>query len=551
MIATRLHFGPGAAARKLALLGELEGASLASVRTLLAFHEHLLFLCAYPDSGALRARAERILRGFPRRSDLARFRDELIDSGIAGTTTRYPFFYPTARWLARRGPRRLVFDESDFEAEDEVERVRLLTAILPPAEALALRGEGATARAYLATALPRRTTAVALVERIAAAAGDDLLHEALHDRAAPYYRLLPGRGVPSRTLARAPGSVTVFRASPPSRSRPDLGAELLRPPRRIREVRGAAADELITLARDAMIVRARDLDCFAYADRRDVRRIELEDGLELLAFGSIPERRLLLSSAYGLLTVRNGIPVGYTQLDGFLNTALVHFNAFETFRGADAAWVFARTLAAARSLFGCSAFAIEPYQLGHGNDEALDSGAWWFYRKLGFVPRDPSTRRLARREERRMAQRPSHHSSRATLARLAQHHLYWEPSGESAVLPPHAAASRAINRQIASRSEEIGSARRRIAAEVGELLGVLPTSRMSPAERYWLARWAPFLLSLPGFRAWSPGERRALAAILRTKAGRRESDLPALARRHPRFRDALCSLAAREPASDS
>lgn len=474
-----------------------------------------------------------------------------MDSGIAGTTTRYPFFYPTARWLAQRFPRQLTIDWDDFSAADEQGVGRLLIEVLPPDESAPLRAGATSPSAYLAAASPSRTAAVALLERVAASAGDDFLRETLHDRAAPWYRLRPGGGVPSRTVARASGAPAIFRTSPPRRSRPDLAAELLVPPVRIREVRGAAAVGLVTLAREAMIVRARDLDCFAYADRRDVRRIELEDGLVLVAFGSLPERRLLLSSAYGLLSLRNGVPVGYTQLDGFLGTALVHFNTFETFRGADAAWVFARTLAAARSLFGCSAFAIEPYQLGHGNDEALDSGAWWFYRKLGFVPRDPSTRRLARREERRMAQRPSHHSSRATLARLAQHHLYWEPSGESAVLPPHAAASRAINRQIASRSEEIGSARRRIAAEVGELLGVLPTSRMSPAERYWLARWAPFLLSLPGFRAWSPGERRALAAILRTKAGRRESDLPALARRHPRFRDALCSLAAREPASDS
>ncbi|MCA9299811.1 MAG: hypothetical protein KDA28_12135, partial [Phycisphaerales bacterium] len=52
----------------------------------------------------------------------------------------------------------------------------------------------------------------------------------------------------------------------------------------------------------------------------------------------------------------------------FLDTALVHFDTFDTFRGADAAWVFAR------ALFGVGAFAIEPYHLGLGNDEAIDSG---------------------------------------------------------------------------------------------------------------------------------------------------------------------------------
>ena len=27
---------------------------------------------------------------------------------------------------------------------------------------------------------------------------------------------------------------------------------------------------------------------------------------------------------------------------------------------------------------------IDPYQLGLENDDALKSGAWWFYQKLGF-----------------------------------------------------------------------------------------------------------------------------------------------------------------------
>mgnify|MGYP006270346331 CR=1 FL=1 len=42
-----------------------------------------------------------------------------------------------------------------------------------------------------------------------------------------------------------------------------------------------------------------------------------------------------------------------------------------------------------RAAAGADAFTIYPYQLGHENDEALRSGAWWFYQKSGFRPRDP------------------------------------------------------------------------------------------------------------------------------------------------------------------
>jgi hypothetical protein len=40
-------------------------------------------------------------------------------------------------------------------------------------------------------------------------------------------------------------------------------------------------------------------------------------------------------------------------------------------------------------LFDVDSFTINPYQLGDGNDEALASGAWWFYYKFGFARARP------------------------------------------------------------------------------------------------------------------------------------------------------------------
>ena len=54
-------------------------------------------------------------------------------------------------------------------------------------------------------------------------------------------------------------------------------------------------------------------------------------------------------------------------------------------------------------LFGAKVFAVEPYQLGHENQEGLDSGAWWFYQKLGFRARDPEVVALMDDELERLA----------------------------------------------------------------------------------------------------------------------------------------------------
>ena len=59
-----------------------------------------------------------------------------------------------------------------------------------------------------------------------------------------------------------------------------------------------------------------------------------------------------------------------------------------------------------RHLFGSDACSIDPYQLGHGNEEGLASGAWWFYYKLGFRPLDPDIRKLARRRRKLWSRRP-------------------------------------------------------------------------------------------------------------------------------------------------
>ena len=103
----RTEYGPGAARRKRALLSPLARLALLSARDVERLHETLCFLEAFPDGAPLLADVRRLLATFDRRADLRRFRKELADTGIAGTDTFYPFYYPTALWLARRWGDRL------------------------------------------------------------------------------------------------------------------------------------------------------------------------------------------------------------------------------------------------------------------------------------------------------------------------------------------------------------------------------------------------------------------------------------------------------------
>ena len=263
------------------------------------------------------------------------------------------------------------------------------------------------------------------------------------------------------------------------------------------------------------------------------------------AFAS-PERRLLFETVTGYLTLRNGVPIGYVLSSTLFGSAEIAYNVFETWRGAEAARIFGRVLAMVRHLFGSDAFSIDPFQLGDANDEALDSGAWWFYRKVGFAPRAAAARRLMQREEERMRRRPGHRSSRAVLARLAAHHAYWfagRPRIDVLSILPLERASLAASHHLAARfGAEREAGEIACADEIARRCGVRGWRGWSADERRAWRRWAPLLAIVPGLVRWPAAERRAVVTVVRAKGGRREADFARAFDRHARLRAAVVRL---------
>jgi hypothetical protein len=509
-------------------------------------HEAACLRRAYPRSAAELADARRTLAGFHRRRDVRRHAEALADSGIAGTPIRYRFFWPMARWLAGRYPNLLTIDWDHDEFENRL--AAALPFLVTQAEAEALRRAALPARAAIERLRGRKETDAAfLVKRIEALPAGDELREATHDALDVGYRLLGSGNGPSRTQAFFDGAPFAFRSAPPARSRPDLATELRRPPRSVRALGTRDGTRLLDLARCAMVTRSRDLDAFAHGDPRDVRLVDDGDGLSFALIGVVPQRRLFLPAVYGALSLRNGVPIGYVQLDVLFGNAEVSFNTFETFRGGEAGFVFCRLLAATRHVYGVTSFSIEPYQLGRGNDEGILTGAWWFYARFGFRPRDRSTRRLAQIELRRRSRDPGYRSSRATLLSLAKSHVFWPERADSrTAIAPTAPIGFALARHLAARSgADREAALDACEARAAKRLGVRSVTRWTRGERLWWRRWAPLLDALPGLDRWSPAERRALVRIVRAKGGRREDEFARLFDAHPRLRSAVLTFAGR------
>ena len=550
LVALKGDYGPGLAAERLALLRALERGRLATAAQVRELHERLCFLHAYPDDAAVFAQVARMLSRFERRADLSRHRAALQDSGIAGTDTFYRFTPATARWLAERWGDRLSVD---WEVVDEAKVSRHLTLLAAYAESPGQDEPPLEGRAWLDRLRGSVTDAAFLVGRLAALDAGPFVRDHFYEELGLMLKLAPGPSTPSRTRARDATAPLVVRAGPLRRGRPDLGVEARRPPRAIRALGPRDGARYIDLAREAMVTRSRDLDAFEGASPLDARMVDCGAGLAFVCLGVAPEQRLLLEAVYGFLALQNGVPVGYALASALLRSSEIAFNIFETFRGAEAAYAYARFLGVVRALFGTDTFTIFPYQLGDGNEEGIESGAWWFYYKLGFRPRDAEVRRLARRELARMAVRPAHRSSPATLRRLARRNVFLElgPRRDDVIgVFPIDRLGLAVTDALNARfGPDRGRAVRESADEAARLLGAGDWRRFPAGERLAWQRLAPLALLLPGVGRWPRADRRALARVLRAKGGRRESDFVAAFDGHSRLRRALLSAVSRQPSA--
>jgi hypothetical protein len=528
--------GPGLAARKLALLRRLAGSRLRTARQVTRLHELMEYLDAFPDDRRVHAVVRRMLCVFSGRADLRRFRQALAGSGIAGTDTPYRFFWPTAHWISRCWPGALAIERDDADHARAI--LDVLPSLLDAPRAEWLRRQLKPTLAVFDRLRPRELgDADFLIGLVAALPWDEASREAFFDRVDPPFLLRSGRGTPERTNARFPTSSIHHGGGRSHEPRPDIRKEAMRTPRQVTALRGASAAALVRLARVSMITRERDLAVFQYPNARDAFLVDDGDGLAFAMIGAAVSRRALLPVTYAGLVLRNGVPMGYIQLDVLGRHASVSFNLFPAFRAGIAAWVFARLIAATHSVFGCDEFSIEPYQLGEDNEEGIDSGAWWFYHRQGFRPRSPATRRLAVQELARKAHRAGHRSSGRTLRALAAAPVFLslDPARRASLPRTDEWLTAAV--QALARFGDADPRRRQAVATraAATRLGI----SSDKAAQCGLERWTGLVLALTSRGRWSRKELRGLARIIVSKCAASEKDFQRLLLRHRRLRTLL------------
>jgi hypothetical protein len=489
------------------LLAAIRAHPFADPGSLIRLHECLLFLRAYPADAQIMRLADAALFNFAARiaalRDISAFEDPAV-SGIAGTALSAAFSYEVARQLAARYPRQIDIDWENCGQPDKLGPV--LRRFVPlvaedwPVEA------HVPFRAWVDAARPHKSggsSALAwLLDRIAS------LPLSPRDQADLYESLellLLWRVAPpvSRSRTRLPLRKPYFHRQPQLRRKDfDFEMELHGPPLPVTQLTNPEARKILGLILDTSAMRFRELYGFTHPDTRRVFRADAGRGVEIVFLGIPPEWRLPLRAYHAGMFFSNGVPAGYVEVLSLFDRAEVGFNLYYTFREGESAWIYARLLRLFRQILRVECFSVDPYQIGLENDEALDSGAFWFYRKLGFRPLDDAAAHLAAREEDRMRRTPGYRSSRGTLEKLAHSYMLYECRD----------AQRGAWDRFRVRT-----------------LGLRCAQMRDHPFREMAARW-------------NGPERAAVEAILRAKTGPSEAHYLRLMQRHARLRAGVLEL---------
>ncbi len=217
------------------------------------------------------------------------------------------------------------------------------------------------------------------------------------------------------------------------RSEVNLAQELSQPAPKLEKLSRAAGESVMQSIREIMVVRYRELYGTTLGDPSTVVSADLGRGVIMHFWGLPPTRRLPLRAYVAGYTQKNGVPINYIEAIGLCEWIEVGFNTFYTYRQGETAWIYAQALRCLRALTNANCISIYPYQIGQNNDEAIESGAFWFYRKLGFRPGRPDLQKLCEREEKKIAANPKYRTPPRTLKRLAEAHMFYDvrPSAKS------------------------------------------------------------------------------------------------------------------------
>jgi hypothetical protein len=546
----KTNFSRGNGARILRLLAALDRREFRDPQRLIRFHDALLFLRAYPHNAAVLRQAERLLDSFVERvqrlraagTDMSEFDPEQV-SGIAGTAMQDSWNYDVVRWLVQRFPRNVAVDWTNYDQEGR------LAATLPRFIPLLADDADVEAdvpfREWLQAASGRRNPLLWLLDRFEQSPIAGREKTELYNSLGLTVSWELDNLRASRTRNWRPVRQAFYHQRPLIRRSEVSLAKELASPLPLRRLSRREGEAVMDLIREIMVVRYRELYGTTLGDPASVVEARPGRGTQIFLWGLPPGRRLPLRAYLAGFTLKNGVPINYIEGISLFEWMEVGFNTFYAYRDGESAWHYAQALRLLSQLHRVRCISVYPYQLGDQNEEAIASGAFWFYRKLGFRPGRPEVRRLLEREEEKIAARQGYRTPAATLRKLAAGHVFYElPGAEVGAWDRFRVRNLGfrVNRYMAEKFGGDAEKMRQVtSARLAHALGI-DANGLSQTESAALENFTAVLALVPDFPRWSPDQKRKLAAIIRARAGPDEARYIRLLQSHPRLREAVLQM---------
>jgi hypothetical protein len=551
------RFGSREAAAIERILSRLSQRKLGNVETLVRFHEILLFLSAYPQGPRVRQLAETELRSFSKRVkalsdaevDLSAFDNPEI-SGVAETAVVDTFTFHIVRWLLKRYPTQVAFDWDWFNDENRL--AETWPRFMPLLDEDGFVEANVPYPDWLRAAKGRAQELPWLFQRFEMLAKSEREKAELYNSQNLFVSWRPSYRASRTGMRLSVNARNIFYHREPLIQRREISLrdELKKPAPVAERLSRLDGEKILDLAREASTLRYRELYGFTHGDPGRVLKIRIGRGVDIFVMGVPPDKRLPLRAYHAAMIFKNGVPVGYFEGLSICERMESGFNLYYTFRDGETAWLYARTLHIFRHLLGVTVFSLDPYQIGYENEEGIESGAFWFYRKFGFRPTGQEVMKLVLNEEKKIASRPGYRTPARTLRKLAESPMVFEldQAGESPSRSRQGDWDRfqvrniglAVQRRMAAVSG--GAADKFKSAAAQGLKDLMGEDAWRDTELSALQDFAAALSLVANLREWSNPEKQALARVIHAKAGLDESIYLKLTQKHTRLRQTIIDL---------
>lgn len=408
---------------KIKLLKQIETCKSFKIGALKKYHECLLFLIAYPENQLLFTLA---LSELKRVNDVLKSKaalndGQLFSSGMNHSKMICSYSYDLVKWLYHQYPTAVEFYSCDATSDKQQEVMRLLMPFVQ--HQLIEEGNTLSFTKWMALSVKNKNSnRLGWIIKRFDAISDEAVRDFLFASLKIFVSITLNDNMHSRSTGVELAGSVFYHDAMLKKSSADF--IFFNEPIQIKRLNANEKEHLLAVARMSLCCLQRETNPITYAEASATEYYELQRGISIALFTMKASRRLTLESYIGYMAFKNGAPVAYGGGWIYNLQSKIGVNVYEPFRGGESAFIFTEVLRLYAARFNVKCFIAEPYQIGKGNKDGVNSGAFWFYYRLGFRPMEKELSVLAKAEFDKLMANKNYRTPKATLKKLALSNMH-------------------------------------------------------------------------------------------------------------------------------